>query len=181
VAEGDKDGAYRAAGQVIAALAEGLAIESVSASGIVLTSGDGPPRQPNRHEVLAEIAIGLTGIAALDRYWFGAPPPNEPDQSNATVWQSFDAWQLADFKEVHKLIALIDADGAQDVLYQAWQQASSLIEIPAVWDAIEFFAALLEGFPLDAAEIDDLCPEVFAGLEGFDPTSQPISPARSLS
>jgi hypothetical protein len=39
----DTRGAFRAAGQVVAAIAEGLPIESVSVKGVVLKPDQGPP------------------------------------------------------------------------------------------------------------------------------------------
>jgi hypothetical protein len=180
----DTCGAYRAAGQVIAALVEGLPIESASTKGIVLKSGDGPPREPRGYEVLAEIAIGLTGITALDRYSFGTPPSARPGEHYATLHWSFSPLQLADFEEVKKLVALIDPTDEYDVLYQAWQQAWFLINSSAVWQAIEFFATLLQGSSLDRQQIDYLRPEIFAGLEGFEAGAEKVAyhrPNRNLN
>jgi len=146
--------AFRAAGQVLAAIAEGLPIESVSAKGIVLKPALEPARKPPRCEVLAEIAVGLAGIAAVDRYGFGTPPPDKPGCYSACVHWAFDAQQLADFTIVRELIATIDRDDEEDILAQAWEQALSLVHDKGMWGAIEFFASLIDVSELDGADID---------------------------
>jgi hypothetical protein len=145
--------AFRAAGQVVAAIAEGLPIESVSTRGIVLKSALGSARQPRRCETLAEIAIGLAGIAAIHRYGFGAPPPGEPGRHSACVRWSFNMQQLADFAIVRELIATIDPDDEEDILLQAWEQALSFMHDEPTWQAVEFFASLLDVPELEGADI----------------------------
>jgi hypothetical protein len=145
---------FRAAGQVVAAIAAGLAIESVSTRGIVLKSPVGPARQPRRGEAIAEIAIGLAGIAAIHRYGFGAPPPGEPGRHSACVRWSFNTQQLADFAIVRDLIDTIDPDDEEDILLRAWEQALSFMHDKATWEAVEFFVSLLDVSELEGADID---------------------------
>src|SRR6266404_9308537 len=56
-----------------------------------------------REQATIEIAIGLTGIAAQDRYRFGWVPDHEFIGS----WQ-FNEWQLEDFHLVRDLVAEVD-------------------------------------------------------------------------
>jgi hypothetical protein len=81
-------------------------------------------------------------------------PPGEPGRYSACVRWAFNAQQLADFAIVSELIAAIDSDDGQDILLQAWEQALSLIHDDATWEAIEFFAPLIDASELDAVDID---------------------------
>jgi hypothetical protein len=144
---------FRAAGQVVASIADGLAIESVSTRGIVLKPALGSARQPRRCETLAEIAIGLAGMAAIHRYGFGAPPPGEPGRHSACVRWSFNMQQLADFAIVRELIDTIDPDDEEDILLQGWEQALSFMHDEPTWQAVEFFASLLDLSELEGADI----------------------------
>jgi hypothetical protein len=155
----DKHDTYRAAAQLVASIAEGVSIESVSARGIVLKETIGRRPVPLRCSVLADIAIGLAGVAAVDRYGFGTPPPDEPGRHSACFHWAFNAQQLVDFALVRELIAGIDPEGNEDILLRAWEQAQSFIRDEATWEAIEFFAPLIGAAALDAAYIDYLCPD----------------------
>src|ERR1700753_2014393 len=99
----DEHDTYRAAGQLVASIAEGVSIESVSARGIVLRDTIGRRPVPLRCNVLAEIAIGLAGVAAVDRSGFGTPPSNKLGRHSACVHWAFNAQQLADFTLVREL------------------------------------------------------------------------------
>ena len=60
---------------------------------------------------------------------------------------------------MRELIAAIDPDDEQDVLSQAWNQALAFIHDEATWEAIEFFAPLIDACELDGADIAYLCPD----------------------
>jgi hypothetical protein len=81
-------------------------------------------------------------------------PAGEPGRYSACVRWAFNAQQLADFAIVSELIATIDPDDGQDILLQAWEQALSLIHDDATWEAIEFFAPLIDASVLEGADID---------------------------
>jgi hypothetical protein len=81
-------GAYRAAGQAVAAILNGVAIGHVDDGGIELAPASG---RRQRAETLSEIAIGLAGIAAVDRNNFGAI-----ERAFFVASWAFDAEQLAD-------------------------------------------------------------------------------------
>ena len=151
--------AFRAAGQLVAAIAEGMPIESISSKGIVLKVLRARSEASPRCRALAEIAVGLVGIAAVDRYGFGTAPPGEPGRYSACAHWTFNAQQLEDFAVVRELIAAIDPDDEQDILSQAWDQALAFIHDKSTWKAIEFFVALVDACELDGADIDHLCPD----------------------
>jgi hypothetical protein len=166
VAADNQHGAFRAAGQVVAALSEGALIESVSVTGIALTYDEGPPRSARRCDILADIAVALAGIATEDRYRFGTPPPEERGRMPVCAHWSFNARQLADFVIVQEFIAAIDPDDEQDLLLQAWTQALSFVRDEATWEEIELLAVLIAKSALDGAEIQRLFPEAPFGLKG---------------
>lgn len=136
--------AFRAAGQVIAALMHGAAIESAGHDGIVMT-WSGPPRP--RCEGLADIAIGLAGIAAEARYGFGSAK-----SSDCVVSWQFSASQIADFAIVRALVDDVDPSGDEDVLFLAWCQALDLVAEAAVWRAIRIIAGILDCCDLSGTE-----------------------------
>jgi len=76
----------------------------------------------------------------------------------ACVHWEFSAQQLADFCAVQDLISTIEPDDEQDILLEAWEQALAFTHDEATWEAIEFFAPLIEACQLDSADIDYLCP-----------------------
>jgi hypothetical protein len=138
-------GAYRAAGQAVAAILNGVAIVHVDRDGVELAPHTG---RCHRAETLAEIAIGLAGIAAEDRYRFGTIDPADFVAS----WV-FDADQLADFAIVRALIDTLDRRGSDDTLFLAWRHALDLIADPTVWRMVESVVAALDGGPLGEAEM----------------------------
>ncbi len=144
----DSIDAIRAAAQCAAAKFEGCLIQGISRRGIELGDCDGRPR---RATVLAEIAVGMAGIVAVDRWRFGVPPRGS---AGATVSFYFTQDQLNDFDQIRELIEEIDPTGDQDVLLMAWQNACDLISSDTIWAAVERFASLLDEVDLD--EIDEL-------------------------
>ncbi len=147
--------AFRAAGQALAALWQGAPIEHVDVDGIALNWGDEPTREQVRERAAIEIAIGLTGIAAQERYRFGWAPDHEFIGS----WQ-FNEWQLEDFRLVHDLVAEVDM-GDVDVLYRSWCRALEFANDPAIWASIESVADTLGRQRLDAAQVEEVTAEAF--------------------
>jgi hypothetical protein len=113
--------AFRAAGQALAALWQRAPIDHVDIDGIALDWPDEPTREQAREQAKIEIAIGLTGIVAQDRYRFGWVPGHEFVGS----WQ-FDECQLEDFGLVRTLVAEIELDDA-DLLYRSWYHALKFV------------------------------------------------------
>jgi hypothetical protein len=131
--------AFRAAGQVIAALMHGAPIESAGHDGIVMTWSALAASERPRSKVLADIAIGLAGIAAEARYGFGSI-----SSSSCVVSWRFDSGQIADFGTVNALVDDVDPSGDEDVLFLAWCQALDLVADAAVWRAIRTIAGILD-------------------------------------
>lgn len=142
--------AFRAAGQVVAALEEGLAIRCVDTDGIEF-EGEDRPGIPSRLDALAQIAVGLAGIAAVDKYRFGVPPPGT-GRWPVTHWQ-FTRSQRDDLSKVVELVDAIDPDGERDVLYLGWIQAFDFVAEAANWKTIEFFATVVAHSPVDGISI----------------------------
>jgi len=117
-----------------------MPIESVDTADIALKGSDRPQLPARRCDVLAELAIGLAGIAAEARYSFGTPTPEQAGRISVCVHSSFSARQLAAFAIVRELIAAIDSHDGQDILLQGWTQALSFVAEEANWEAIEFSA-----------------------------------------
>jgi hypothetical protein len=140
--------AYRAAGQAVAAIHEGAEISRVSIDGIEFAGEDrpGPLRRP---DALTQIAIGFAGIAAAGRYSFGTAPPG----GGPMVDWAFTPSQVDDFNIARSFIDDIDPGDETDILYQAWLQALDLVADEANWDAIEYFASLIEHCPLDGVAV----------------------------
>src|SRR5258705_13296079 len=68
-------GAYRAAGQAVAALWRGAAIDHVEINGVAINWPAMPACGRPRSEVMADIAIGLGGVVAGGGHRLGWPPP----------------------------------------------------------------------------------------------------------
>ncbi len=155
--------AFRAAGQALAALWQGAPIDHVDIDGIALDWADEPTREQAREQATIEIAIGLTGIAAQDRYRFGWVPDHEFIGS----WQ-FNEWQLEDFHLVHDLVAEVDM-GDVDVLYRSWCGALEFVNELAIWSAIESVAGTLRGHWLTAIQVENLTASAFWNSAIFAP------------
>jgi hypothetical protein len=147
--------AFRAAGQALAALWQGAPIEHVDIDGIALDWPDEPTREQARDQAAIEIAIGLTGIVAQDRYRFGWVPDHEFIGS----WQ-FNECQLDDLRLVRELVDEIDT-GDVDVLYRSWCLALQFANDLAIWAAIESVADMLGCQWLDAAQVERVTAEAF--------------------
>jgi hypothetical protein len=144
--------AYRSAGQAVAAISEGLLIRCASVDGIEF-DGDDRPSPLGRTVALTQIAIGLAGVAAVSRYSFGTLPEGD---TSPTVSFSFNRQELDDLAEVRAIIDSIDPNDDEDIFFLAWRQAKDLIADGANWEAIEWFAPLIEAGPLDGLTMFDM-------------------------
>jgi len=140
--------AHRAGGQAIAAYLCGVKITELHLAGITLWV---PHRLSRRSELLAELAVGLTGIAATSRYGFGWLNPPAP----IVTWR-FARCALEDFQLVHAIVRELAPLGDDDVFFEAWSQALDLIGSSTYWRAIEELAASVLRDPLTGIEATDL-------------------------
>jgi hypothetical protein len=148
-------GAFRAAGQALAALWQGTPIDHVDIDGIALAWPDEPTREQACVHAAIEIAIGLTGIVAQSRYRFGWAP----DHESVVSWQ-FDECQLKDFCLVHALVAEIETDDV-DVFYRSWCRALKFASDLTKWSAIESIAETVEHQWLTAIEVERVAADAF--------------------
>jgi hypothetical protein len=125
--------AYRAAGQAVGALWQGVRIRRLGIEGVVVIW----PERPGRSQVLADTAIWLTGVAAVDGYRFGRCASYE----RATYWR-FDDDQRIDLATAARLAEMIDPDGCSDVLFGLWRLSLALMT--KHWTAIESIAMALQ-------------------------------------
>jgi hypothetical protein len=147
--------AFRAAGQAVAALWHGAPIDHVDIDGIALDWPDEPTRDQVSKQSKIEIAIGLAGIVAQDRYRFGWVPGQEFVSSG-----QFDECQLEDFRLVHDLVAEIEIDDV-DVFYRSWRRALKFADDLANWSMIELTAETLERRWLTATEMEKVAADAF--------------------
>ena len=149
------EAAIRAAGQALAALWREAPIDHVDIEGIALDWADLSTREQARKQAKIEVAIGLAGIVAQDRYRFGWVPDHEFIGS----WQ-FNECQFEDFHLVHDLVAEIDA-GDVNVLYHSWCLALKFVNDVAIWSAIESVAETLGRQWLGATQVEKLVATAF--------------------
>jgi len=154
-----EEATHRAAAQAVMAMLEGTPFDHVSVDGIELEwpTGDLRPRE----DMLAEAAIGLAGVAAIDCYRFGIPPP---DADTFVVAAHLTGAQLGDWRLVREMICDVDPDDASDALFLVWKYAESTILTPDTWTAIEAIAAALERGPLSAREVNRLARDAAASV-----------------
>jgi hypothetical protein len=158
--------AHRAAGQAVAAVLHAAPVDHVAIEGIEISWIDRPDEERPRAELLADIAIGLAGVAAESRWAFGSPPPEtEP----SLTFYSFNQSQLDDLAEVKSLTEVVDPDAAGDVYFLAFRQATDLIADPGIWSKIERLA--------DALMKLDLKPN---DLQAIFLDSRPFRPAEDI-
>lgn len=105
--------------------------------------------------MLADIAIGLAGIAAEDRHKFG----NLTSGDFVVSW-FFTAGQIHDFTEARDLVESIDPTDDGDVLFQIWRQAIDLVADASAWRMIESLATALGSQHLNGTEIDQIAGDV---------------------
>lgn len=113
---------FRAAGQAVAALWLQVPIAEVDEDGIGIGWADLPTRNRPRAEVLAEIGVGLAGIAAVSTYRFGRLQSCE----NICTW-NFSIGEIEDFAQVQDLIDAIDPGDSEDLLMRKWIEAIALM------------------------------------------------------
>jgi hypothetical protein len=130
--------AFRAAGQAIVALLHGAPLIQVDVEGVEIAWDDVPDADRPRADILADIAIGLGGVAAQSYFGFGVPPR---ECRSSLTFHCFNESQIADLAEVAELVALVDPDAAADISFQSFQQVHELVGEPEVWAAAERLAA----------------------------------------
>lgn len=119
-ANGERD-AFRAAGQAYTAAALGLPIKHVSVNGIVLDWPANLP--PSRDQSRSELATGLGGIAAADRYAWGL----SVDRNIVFDYDAADEQSRTDFDNADSLSSEIDPRDEHRVMADAWDLASALV------------------------------------------------------
>src|SRR5262249_5814999 len=142
---------YRAAGQAVAALLNGAPIDHVDISGTALRWPEVRERL-SRNELLAEIAVGLAGIAAGDRYRFGGPIAC---RDLVGSW-NFTSGQVDDFAIVREMVLALDPMDFDDVLLRTWNQALDLVANDSVWHAIQRVAAAVHRERCSEADVSAL-------------------------
>ena len=145
------DAVFRAAGQVVAALEEGIPIRRASVDGVEFEGEDRPGRL-SRTDALAQVAVGLAGVAAANRHRFGGPCGG----NLCVVTWNFDEDELADMASAIDLVDEVDPSGDDDLLFNAWRVALDLVADPASWDTVEFFAAMIRRTAIDGIQITRL-------------------------
>jgi hypothetical protein len=90
-------------------------------------------------DVLGDIAVWVSGVAAVDRLRFGSPAG-----SGWTVEFSYDEDQRYDLAAAAQLAEEADPTDERDLLYTAWVWATDLMADETAWAAIEGMAQLIE-------------------------------------
>lgn len=126
--------ALRAAAQAMAAITFGAQLCSLSLDGIEIQGA-----KARGGDILGDISVWVSGVAAIDRYRFGSPAG-----SGWTVDFNYDDDQRHDLAEAAKLAAEADPKGERDLLYAAWVWATDLMADESAWASIEGIARLIE-------------------------------------
>ena len=126
--------ALRAAAQAMAAITYGAELSKLSLDGIEVQGA-----KARGGDVLGDISVWVSGVAAIDRYRFGSPAG-----SGWIVDFNYDDDQRHDLAAAAKLAAEADPKGERDLLYAAWVWATDLMADEAAWAAIEAMARLIE-------------------------------------
>ena len=144
--------AYRAGGQALAAYLHGVRVDELRLTGITLWF---PRRISRRSELLSELAVGLSGVAAVSRYRFGPGDPAAP----VVTW-NFSRCELEDLQVAHPIVGELAALGDDDVFFETWSQALYLISYPTCWRAIERIAVAVIRDPLTGSEVREIIEKV---------------------
>jgi hypothetical protein len=144
--------AHRAGGQALAAYLHGVRVDELRLTGIILWF---PHRISRRAELLSELAVGLTGIAAVSRHRFGW----HQTAATAVTWR-LSRSELEDFREVHKITGELAPLGDDDVLFETWTQALDLVGSPAWWCSIERIAGSVLRGSVTGSEIREIIEDV---------------------
>lgn len=126
--------ALRAAAQAVAAITFGAELSKLSLDGIEVLGA-----KARGGDVLGDIAVWISGVAAIDRYRFGSPAG-----SGWTVDFNYDDDQRHDLEAAAKLAAEADPQDERDLVYAAWVWATDLMADEAAWAAIEGMARMIE-------------------------------------
>jgi hypothetical protein len=97
----------------------------------------------------AEIAIGLTGVTAAERYAWGISVNGEI----VFDYESADEQSRIDFNTARSLADEIDPQNEYRVMADAWGMATELVADGDVWEAIEWLAGIIEGVELDGVAV----------------------------
>jgi hypothetical protein len=130
--------AYRAGGQAVAAILNGVPIFDVSIEGIAIAWEELPTNERSRSNLLGEASVGLAGVVAVERYGFGRAMDGTYNQP-----LRFDNDEIEDIVRAGALVAALDPDGVEDVLLRTWQDALELVANPYLWRVIERIAEVL--------------------------------------
>ena len=126
--------ALRAAAQAMAAITYGAELSKLSLDGIEVLGAEA-----RGGDILGDISVWVSGVAAIDRFRFGSPAG-----SGWTVDFHYDDDQRHDLAAAAKLATDADPKGERDLLYTAWVWATDLMADEAAWAAIEGMARLIE-------------------------------------
>jgi len=126
--------ALRAAAQAVAAITHGAELSKLSLDGIEIQGAES-----RGGDILGDISVWVSGVAAIDRYRFGSPAG-----SGWTVDFNYDEDQRYDLAAAAKLAAEADPEDDRDLLYAAWVWATDLMADESAWAAIEAVARLIE-------------------------------------
>ena len=126
--------ALRAAAQAVTAITYGAKLCNLSLDGIEIHGA-----KARGGDVLGDIAVWVSGVAAIDRYRFGSPAG-----SGWIIDFNYDDEQRHDLEAAAKLAAEADPEDERDLLYTAWVWATDLMADEAAWAAIEAMARLIE-------------------------------------
>jgi hypothetical protein len=118
----------------VAAITYGAELHKLSLDGIEVCSAEA-----RGGDILGDVAVWVSGVAAVDRLRFGSPAG-----SGWTVEFSYDDEQRDDLASAAELAAEADPDDARDLLYTAWVWATDLMADETAWAAIEGMAHLIE-------------------------------------
>jgi len=126
--------ALRAAAQAMAAITFGAELSNLSLDGIEVQGA-----KARSGDVLGDISVWVSGVAAIDRFRFGSPAG-----SGWIVDFNYDDDQRHDLEAAAKLAAEADPKDERDLLYAAWVWATDLMADESAWAAIEAIARLIE-------------------------------------
>ena len=126
--------ALRAAAQAVTAITYGAELCNLSLDGIEIHGA-----KARGGDVLGDIAVWVSGVAAIDRYRFGSPAG-----SGWIIDFNYDDEQRHDLEAAATLAAEADPEDERDLLYTAWVWATDLMADESAWEAIEAMARLIE-------------------------------------
>ena len=115
--------ALRAAAQAIAAITFGAELSNLSLDGIEVQGA-----KARGGDVLGDISVWVSGVAAIDRFRFGSPAG-----SGWIVDFNYDDDQRHDLEAAAKLAAEADPKDERDLLYAAWVWATDLMADESAW------------------------------------------------